>query len=161
MLLHAAPGVVGLVAGLLALPPPQPGARRRGWRVLYAVCVAMLVAGIVALIIQDWPTLDPAARVVFLGLLGLGLVMGVRLWLAHRLYATGVPRWQERYVGHVYFTYVSLWIGFLIVPALATPLPQVAVPLAVVVVLGVGHVLLTRYRRQRGWAQPRGRADGA
>src|SRR5690606_21061683 len=44
--------------------------------------------------------------------------------------------------------------------ALATPLPQVAVPLAVVVVLGVGHVLLTRYRRQRGWAQPAGGLTG-
>src|SRR5690606_19911030 len=116
---HAVPGVVGLVAGLLALPPPAPGAPRRGWRLLYAACVAALVAGIVALIIRDWPTLEPVVRVVFLGLLGLGLVMGVRLWLAHKLYATGAPRWQERYVGHVYFTYVSLWIGFLIVPALA------------------------------------------
>src|SRR5690606_12932218 len=44
VLLHAVSGIVGLVAGLLALPPP--GARRRGWRMLYAACVAVLVAGI-------------------------------------------------------------------------------------------------------------------
>src|SRR5690606_36802985 len=44
VLLHAVSGIVGLVAGLLALPPP--GARRTGWRMLYAACVARLVAGI-------------------------------------------------------------------------------------------------------------------
>ena len=78
----------------------------------YAACVAVLVAGIVALIIQDWPTRDPAARTIFLGLLGLGLVMGVRLWLAYRLSATRPPRWCERYVVHVYFTDVRSGSGF-------------------------------------------------
>jgi hypothetical protein len=54
--------------------------------------------------------------------------------------------WQERYIGDVYFTYISLWEGFVILPALNLPLPHLSVPLLAVAVLLIGHVLLERYK---------------
>jgi hypothetical protein len=85
---------------------------------------------------------------VFVGLAGLGVVMVGRLALAWRAARSGRAGWQERYIGHVFFTYVSLWVGFLIVPALNSPAPVVAVVLVVVTVPIVGIVLLSRYKRR-------------
>lgn len=152
VLLHAVPGVVGLLAGLLALSPPRPADRRHRWRQLYAVCIGVLLAGMVALVGYDWPELDTAARVAFTGLVGLGVVMAYRLWRAYQQARQDPPpqqpQWRERYLGHVYFTYVSLWIGFLVVPALSFPLPQLTIPAAALAVLVTGHLLLNRYRRR-------------
>lgn len=148
VLLHAAPGVIGLVAGLPALVPPRTGDRRTWWRRVYAGCIATLLAVVVVLVAYDWADLEQGARLAFVGLIGLGAVMAYRLWRAHQLAAAGTPEWQDRYLGHVYFTYISLWVGFLVIPALATPLPQVAVPVVVVVVLVVGHLILARHRRR-------------
>ncbi|WP_166352946.1 hypothetical protein [Phytoactinopolyspora limicola] len=148
VLLHAAPGVAGVLAGLLSLSPPRPDDGRHHWRRLYVACVTVLIVGMVALIVYDWTDLDAAARVTFTGLAGLAAVMGWRLWLAHREASAQRTGWQRRYVDHVYFTYVTLWIGLLIVPALNTPMPQVAVPIVVLAVLTTGHVLLKRYKRE-------------
>lgn len=148
VILHAAPGVAGLMAGLLAVPPPRPADGRTWWRRLYALCVAVLLGGLVVLLAYDWADLDPAARLAFTGLAGLGAVMAVRLVLARRAAGTGAAGWQRRYVDHVAFTYISLWVGFLVVPALNTAWPQVAVPVVVVAVVGAGSVLASRYRRR-------------
>ncbi|NDL60245.1 hypothetical protein [Phytoactinopolyspora mesophila] len=147
VILHAAPGVAGVLTGLLALSPPRPDDGRRRWRDLYVGCIAILIVGMVALVVYDWAELDTAARVAFAGLGGLAAIMGFRLWRAHREASDQPHGWQRRYIDHVFFTYVSLWIGLLIVPALNTPAPQVAVPIVVLAVLGTGHVLLTRYKR--------------
>lgn len=148
VVLHAAPGVVGLLAGVMAFSPPRSGDGRAWWRQLYAACILVLIAGLVALIAYDWAELDQIARLTFVGLLGLGVVMAARLLLARRLARSGAGDWQRRYIDHMYFTYVALWIGFLIVPAIGTPWPQVAVPLVVVAVLAAGAVLLSRYKRR-------------
>ena len=42
------------------------------------------------------------------------------------------PGWEGRYIGHVYFTYISLWMGFVILPTLDLPMPQVTVPVIAV-----------------------------
>jgi hypothetical protein len=81
---HAAPGVVGLVAGLLSLAPPRAEDRRGGWRLIHAVCVATLLGGLVALVVYDWRELDAVARTGFLALVGLAGVMGYRLHRAWR-----------------------------------------------------------------------------
>lgn len=150
IVLHAVPGVVGLVAGLLSLRPPQPDDRRRPWRLIYGGCLAALIAGLLGLVAYDWTDLDPAARVAFSGLAVLAGVMGYRLYRAGREAADRPAGWQARYLGHVYFSYVSLWAGFLVVPALALPMPQLAVPAAVLAVVVTGNVLVRRYRRRLG-----------
>jgi hypothetical protein len=152
--LHASPGVVGLLVGMLTLRPPRPGDGRRRWRLIYAVCIAVLATGLVALLAYDWGALDTTARAAFAGLACLAVVMGYRLRLARLEARRRRDGWQERYVTHVYFTYVSLWVGFLIIPALNLPLPQVGVPLTVVAVLLIGNRLIGQYKQRLQPADP-------
>ncbi len=72
--------------------------------------------------------------------------MANRLARASREASRREPRWQDRYVSHVYFTYISLWEGFVILPALNLPLPQLSVPAVAIAVLLIGHALIARYR---------------
>lgn len=148
MLVHTVPGVIGLVAGLYALRAPRDGDDHHWWRRLYTACVALLLAGLVALLAYDWPELDGTARLVFSGLTVLGVVIAVRLALAHRSVTGQEPGWRDRYLDHVVFTYISLWVGFLIVPAINSPLPAVAVPAVVITVPVVIVRLVGRYRPQ-------------
>ncbi|MPY97061.1 MAG: hypothetical protein GEU97_03565 [Actinophytocola sp.] len=150
--LHSLAGIGGLLAGLIAIRP-RPGSAG-AVRVAYLVCLGGLLASVVVLIAVDWPGLTGGARVAFTGLAVLAAVMVVRMVRALAVAAASRPGWQDRYVDHVYFTYVSLWAGFVVVPALTLPYPQIGVPLAVVAVLAIGHVLVSRYK-QRLSPQPR------
>lgn len=151
---HAAAGILGLVAGVWAFAPPRADDRDRDQRRnqdrirrLYLPCIAVLLVTLAVLIALDWVDLDAGARVAFLALAGLAAVMLYRLVLAGREARARAAGWQRRYVQHVYFTYVSLWIGFLVLPALNLPLPQVTVPLAAAAVLVIGSILVKRYKR--------------
>lgn len=145
---HAGAGVGGLLLGLAALRPPANIDSRLRTRRLYAASIAALLASMIALIAVDWRGLETGARTAFVGLAGLGAVMAYRVARAHHEAKAKTPGWQVRYIGHVYFTYVSLWIGFLIVPALSLPLPHVVIPAMVVAVLAVGHILVASYTQR-------------
>ncbi len=146
VVVHASAGVGGLLAGLPSLAPPRPS-DNRGWvRRLYLLFVLILLGSMAALIAIDWTDLDMSARIAFGALSGLGAVMAFRIFRAEREASQQTANWQERYIGHVYFTYISLWEGFVILPALDLPLPQVTVPLVAIGVLAIGHFLIARYR---------------
>lgn len=147
VMIHAGSGVAGLIIGLPALAPRLAAELRGRWiRQLYAGCVVALVASMAMLITVDWPHLQAGARTAFTGLAALGAVMVYRVVRADQQARTPTPGWQARYLDHIYFTYIALWIGFLIVPALNLPAPQVAVPIVVIATLAVGHTLIGRYR---------------
>ena len=145
---HVAAGVAGLVAGLAAISPARPTGLRLRARQSYLPCLAVLLLALLALVGVDWASLEPGVRVAFAGLSGLGFVMAYRIVRARREEARKAPGWQRRYLGHVYFTYISLWVGFLIIPALRLPLPQVTVPLVGICVLVLGNLLVSAYRRR-------------
>jgi hypothetical protein len=145
VVIHASAGVGGLVTGLAALAPPRPDDGRRWIRRLYLLFLAVLLISMVVLVAMDWNDLDVAARVAFGALIALGAAMAVRISLANRAASGHGADWRKRYIGHVYFTYISLWEGFVILPALNLPLPQVSVPLVAVSVLLIGHTLIARY----------------
>ncbi|MPZ52397.1 MAG: hypothetical protein GEU79_06635 [Acidimicrobiia bacterium] len=148
VLAHALPGIIGLALGLGVLKPPRPGDGRAWMRWLYTACVAALLLFLVTLVITDWTTLDATAQIAFGGLVVLGAVMGIRLAAAHREAITQATGWEGRYIQHVYFTYISLWIGFLIVPAINSPLPALFVPMVVVGALIVGGTLVSRFKKR-------------
>jgi hypothetical protein len=146
VVIHASAGVGGLLTGLAALSPPRP-TDNRGWlRRIYLVCVAILLGSLVLLVAVDWNGLDVGSRVAFSALTGLGAVMAFRIARAYREASLQAPNWRERYIGHVYFTYISLWEGFVILPALNLPLPQLSVPVVALAVLLIGHTLIGRYK---------------
>lgn len=148
--IHAGAGVAGLVVGLAVFRPPIPADRRLWWRIAYGGLLVVMVVSLVALIAVDWPELPIGARMAFSGLAILGVVILARMAMAYRLVLSREPGWQRRYVGHVYFTYVSLWVGFAIVPALRSPDPILWIPVSVIGVLTVGWFLLHRYESAIG-----------
>jgi hypothetical protein len=144
--LHAAAGIGGLVTGLAALSPPK-GRDVRNWlRRLYVIFIVILLASMVVLVTIDWNGLDTTARISFAALIGLGAVMAYRLVRARSEALVQRGAWERRYVDHVYFTYISLWEGFVILPALNLPMPQLSVPLVAIAVLLIGHALISRYK---------------
>ncbi len=147
VVIHASAGIAGLITGLVSLAPPSSPTTRRWWRGLYLLCIAILLVTLIALIGIDWDTLDGSAMIAFPALAVLAVVMAARVVRANQVAASQPPNWRKRYIDHVYFSYISLWEGFIILPALNLPLPQVTVPIIAVGVLLVGHVLITRYKR--------------
>jgi hypothetical protein len=148
VVIHAAAGVGGLLTGLASLSPPRP-TDNRGWvRRSYLVFIVILLASMVVLVMIDWASLDGGSRIAFSALVGLGAVMAYRIARAYRQGSAQEITSKERYINHVYFTYISLWEGFVILPALNLPLPQLSVPVVAIAVLLVGHVLIGRYKRR-------------
>ncbi|HEY3262870.1 MAG TPA: hypothetical protein VGJ95_21805 [Pseudonocardiaceae bacterium] len=147
VVIHAAAGIIGLVAGLVAFRPPERSDRSRRLGA-YVACLAILLLTLVTLIGVDWPQLDVTARIAFVALTGLGVVMMYRIIRAWREATARSGGWPARYIGHVYFTYVSLWIGFLVLPALNLPYPQFSVPVLAVIVLLLGNLLVTRFKKR-------------
>lgn len=145
---HAGAGIAGLVAGLASFAPPRNADGRSWVRWAYLALIAVMFVTLIALVAVDWEGLDTTARIAFTALTGLAAVMMLRIVLAVRVASSREPGWEGRYIGHVYFTYISLWMGFVILPALNFPMPQVTVPVIAVVVLLVGQTLVGRYRRR-------------
>ena len=144
--IHIASGLGGLAAGLATLAPPAPSGERRWVRQAYLASILTLFASLVGMIAVDWAGLDTAARLTFSALAGLAAVMIYRLVRARGETATREAGWHERYIDHVAFSYIALWEGFVILPALNLPLPQVSVPVVAIAVLLVGHTLTSRYK---------------
>jgi hypothetical protein len=148
VVIHASAGIGGLLTGLASLSPPRPADHRTWSRLLYTLFIGILLASLVVLVALDWDGLDGGSRVAFSALIGLGAVIAYRLTRAYQVAWAGEGNWEERYINHVYFTYISLWEGFVILPALNLPLPQVTVPLVAIAVLLIGHMLIARYKRR-------------
>jgi hypothetical protein len=146
VMIHAGSGIAALVTGLLVFLPPDTPSRRLRWRAGYGALLVTLTISLVLLIAVDWADLAGGARIAFTGLAILAGIMLTRLYLAHRLTTKpAITGWRRRYVSHVYFTYISLWVGVGIVPALRTDTPALWVPVAIVAVLGTGNVIVGRY----------------
>jgi hypothetical protein len=145
---HAGAGIAGLVAGLASFAPPRDADGRSWVRWAYLALLAVMFVTLIALVAVDWEGLDTAARIAFAALTGLAAVMMLRIVLAVRVASSREPGWEGRYIGHVYFTYISLWMGFVILPALNLPMPQVTVPVIAVGVLLIGQTLVGRYKRR-------------
>lgn len=148
VVVHAGSGIAGLVVGLGSFAPPRDGNGGSWVRWVYLACIAIMFVTLIALVVLDWEGLDTTARVAFTALTGLAAVMMLRIVLAARVVSSREPGWEGRYIGHVYFTYISLWMGFVILPALNLPMPQVTVPVIAAAVLLTGQTLVGRYKRR-------------
>lgn len=146
VVIHAAAGICGLLAGLAAIAPPRPADDRAWLRSLYLICLTVVLVTLVVLVAADWNSLDAGARSAFGGLTGLAAVMVHRLTRAYEVSGTQGAGWREQYIGHISFTYVALWEGFVILPALRLPYPQLTVPLVAIAVLIVASTLIERYK---------------
>jgi len=125
--LHAGAAVVALLAGF--------GAHRgAGWFAVYFWSLVAAIALLGAAVVEEWATLDAAARVLFTAFVGLG---GVLVWLAARARGLGLT---PRHVDLVGFTLVALFDAFAVITVLDAGV-AVAVTTGVVVAIA-GHYVL-------------------
>ena len=149
--LHVASGLLGLLLGAYVVRPPPTKAFRLRLRSVYALAIVVLSGSLNGLVILDWPNLDPATRVVFAIFVGLAIVIVTRALLAYRQAQRQGGDWHLSYMKHIYFTYISLWEGFVIVGLLDLGAPGWLVGAVAVGVLVLGSIWFNGWRRGLMW----------
>lgn len=143
--LHALAASVSLVAGVLAV------LTGRGFR-LHVTGLGVMALALAPSLVLGWPTFSPAARVTFLGLAGLAVVMtgqAVRAARVRRIEAArGVGPVGPGFVGVLGFNLIALTVAGTVVPVLRLNAGVLGVALAVVVTVVLGHLLVARQVRR-------------
>ena len=149
--LHATAGVVCFAAGVLCIPLQAPGSWR--FRVYAGSLLAMLafVAGSIAV---GWADLDMTTRLIFTGLIGLGLYMVWRAGRAHARLRRQDQGWRPKYLDDVGFTLISLFDGFVIVGAIDLGMPVWLVVLAAVGGVAAGIQAMNKVKTRLVTQQP-------
>ena len=112
---HALGGLVAFLLGCFVLRPTlKESALFRAYLVALWAMVLLLVAALGV----TWGELPGASRSAYSALGLLALYTGVRGAQARRLLRNRTPGWRGVYVGHVGFTLISLFDGFVVVGAL-------------------------------------------
>ncbi len=145
--LHALAGVACFAAGVLSL---RRSTRGSWWFRGYAISLAALVLFMIAVIAVDWPRLDTSARLVYSGLLLLGLYMLWRAWRAGIRLRRHDPGWRSRYVDDIGFTLISLFDGFVIVSAIDLHAPGWLVGLIAVAGVVAGILAIRQVKARLG-----------
>ena len=149
--IHAAAGLLGFGVGAALAARPELAVRRRWALIGYLAFLIVLVIGLVVAVVIDWPTLVLGQRFAFGALAALGgytLYRGIRAVRVSRQQASG---WQLAFIGHIGFTLISLFDGFVIVSAIDLGAPGWAVALVAVagIALGVAGVRALERRAAR------------
>lgn len=109
--LHSVAGLIAFAAGCLA------AWRRTHFAVYFWLLVGMVVF-LVAALTLDWPNLDALSRILFSILTALGGYMVWRAVQASRLLPLQGNAEQTRFIHHVGFTLISLFVGFVVIAVL-------------------------------------------
>jgi len=141
IVLHAATAVVCFVAGLAVLGLQTT---RSTWLPVYLATLAGMTVFLAAAVAADWSEHDTGTRITFGALTALALFMCWRGYRAAVELRTQPPGWRPRYLGHIGFTLISLFAGFVIVGAIDLGAPGWLVILIAVVGVVVGIQLLNR-----------------
>jgi hypothetical protein len=143
IVLHAAAGVLCFAAGLLCIPLRAVGS----WRFrIYAGSLVAMLGFVIGSIAYSWVDLDVATRLIFTGLVALGVYM---VWRASRAYVRLTRQdlgWQPKYLDDIGFTLISLFDGFVIVGAIDLGMPVWLVVLAAVTGVAIGIKAVNRVK---------------
>lgn len=115
--LHAASGVVGFLAGGWLVFSPRQASNRLLFD-LYAGALVSMVLFLAGAMLVYWNQYSATERILFSGLLVLGLYMLYRARGAHRVLATQPGNWRYAYLEHIGFTLISLLEGFIFITAI-------------------------------------------
>lgn len=132
IVLHSVAGLIAFAAGCLAMQ------RRKHFTVYLWSLVGMLVF-LVAALVADWPDLDALSRVLFSTLTALGGYMVWRAVQARRLLPSQSDAELTRFIHHVGFTLISLFVGFVVIAVL-----DLGAPGWLAALVGAGSVAVGR-----------------
>ena len=131
---HAAAATICFLAGCLLIFVPTYTSNQ-GLFSLYWWSLTGMVVLLVGAILVHWTKFSTTERIVFPGLLVLGIYMIFRARSANQIFRNQQNHWIHNFIEHIGFTLISLFEGFIIVSGLNSGLPSWLV--AVVAILGV------------------------
>lgn len=145
---HALGGLVAFGLGCFVL---RPGLKESAVFRSYFFALWAMVILLVAALGVTWYELPQASRLAYSALGLLALYTGVRGVQARRLLHKQMSGWRGAYIGHVGFTLISLFDGFVIVGALDMNAPGWLVGTIGVlgVVIGISTVNVVKGRAAR------------
>ena len=144
--LHVAGGVVGLLVGAFAIRPPLTHDFRLLLRRAYAAALVVLLVFLAATVVVDWTRLQVMQQVIYVGLITLAVYMVTRVFLSFRVARQQLNSWETKYMNHIYFTYISLWEGLVIVGLFDLGAPALLIAAVAVGVVILGAVLFNSYK---------------
>ncbi len=148
IVVHAAGGALGFFLGVYVAIRPDAAMRRRWPMPIYEAFIAILVLGLIAVVVADWPTLELWQQIPFALLAVLGLYTLLRAVQAGRVGRRRGDGWRTTFIDHVGFTLISLFDGFVIVLAIDLRAPLWLVGIIAVAGIAVG-IAGVRYLQRR------------
>lgn len=145
--LHAASGVVAFIAGCFLILSLAQISNERLFSLYWWPLVGLVVFLAGAMLVY-WTEYSGIERIIFPGLLGLGLFMLYRARSANRLLRAQSNHWKYDYVEHIGFTLISLFEGFIIVSGLNSGLSGWLVALLAVLGVLVGRWVIGLAQRR-------------
>ena len=147
IILHAAAATISFFAGWLLIFSRAYTSNQRLFSLYWWSLVGM-VAFLAGAILVYWTEYSSAERIIFPGLLGLGIYMLYRARSANHLLGTQQNNWKSSYIEHIGFTLISLFEGFIIVSGLNSGISgwMVAVAAILGVVIGRWVIHLAQQR---------------
>ena len=141
IILHAATATISFFAGLFLILPLRSGSDR-GLFGLYWVTLLGMVVLLAGAILVYWSEYSNTERIIFPGLLALGVYMLYRARSAQHSLKSQQTGWKRAYIEHIGFTLISLFEGFVIVSGLTSGFPGWVVGLVAVLGVLVGRWLI-------------------
>ena len=139
--LHAATGLISLVAGCVAL-------RRGALFSTYLWSMVGMTLFLVLAVAAEWSTLQTPARLLFSAFAVLAGVMVWRAAAAGRMLPIGADGPPGPYVDHIGFTLVALFDAFAVIAVLNAGAPGWLVVASGVGIAIAGHFVLRAVRRR-------------
>ncbi|HEX6269897.1 MAG TPA: hypothetical protein VFZ43_06665 [Anaerolineales bacterium] len=149
IVLHAASATISFFAGGFLILSRRYTSNQILFGVYWWTLVGMVVLLAGGMIVY-WAEYSDTERIIFTGLLGLGLYMLYRARSASRLLQAGQNDWKRGYVEQIGFTLISLFEGFIIVGGLNTGLPGWLVAFLAVLGILLGRWMIGLAKRLMG-----------
>lgn len=149
--LHAAAATISFFGGCFLILSKR-NSRIEPWHALYWWTLVGMVVLLAGAILVYWRAYTSVERIIFPGLLALGIYMLYRARTAGQLLEAQRNGWKHNYIEHIGFTLISLFEGFIIVSGLNSGFPGWLVGVLAILGVLVGRWLI-------GFAQRRARNE--
>ena len=149
IMLHAAAAAISFFAGCFLILSIRQASTQRLFGLYWWSLVGMIVLLTGALFVY-WNEYSDIERIIFPGLLGLGMFMLYRAQNASRLLKAQQNDWKLGYIEHIGFTLISLFEGFVIVTVLNAGGPGWLVALLAILGVLVGRWVIGLAQRRIG-----------
>lgn len=153
IIVHAVAGGFGFFLGLYLAVRPDTAWRHRWALLAYVAFIGILVLGLIAAVVTDWPSLELGQRIPFALLVVLGLYTLLRAVQGERVSQARAPGWHLTFIDHIGFTLISLFDGFVIVLAIDLGTPPWSVGIVGVAGITAGIAGVRYLQRRSGRTQ--------